>query len=240
MLTFATNDEDNRSIFEGNFAKDKKNGKGSLQWKTGEMFRGDFQNDYLQGFGLLTYAEDDSEPRQYYNGSFITNVKHGNGTLVWKNGQNYVGGFDYNKRHGYGILKTEDGEEYVGLWKKNKKNGFGVLTYSKGDVFGRISYVGNFKDNVRDGNGTLILKRGEYYEGEFRKDTFDGFGIFTQNDNVYKGLWKNGEKTGYGKITYTEKDFDRRLSYEGSFKNDDFSGNGTLIFKSGSNYTGKF
>ena len=219
--------------------EDKKNGEGILHWKTGEVYRGDFQNDYLQGFGLLTYAEDDAESRQYYNGSFMANLRHGNGTLVWKDGQTYNGGFNHNIRQGYGILKTEDGEEYVGSWKKNKKQGFGVLTFSKSDVFGRITYVGNFEDNVRNGNGTLILKNGKNYIGEFKNDTFDGFGVLTQNDHIYKGSWKNGEKAGYGKIIYPGEDFDGRLSYEGSFENDDFSGNGTLIFKSGSNYTGK-
>jgi hypothetical protein len=51
--------------------------------------------------------------------------RHGEGTLVWANGDRYKGSFWNGVREGEGSLHFSDGSEYVGCWKDNKMHGQG-------------------------------------------------------------------------------------------------------------------
>ena len=41
----------NGDSYEGEYMKDKKNGKGSYLWKNGSKYTGNFENDYRHGYG---------------------------------------------------------------------------------------------------------------------------------------------------------------------------------------------
>ncbi len=43
----------------------------------------------------------------------------------------------------------------------------------------------------------LTFENGDIYEGNFKEDRFDGFGIYTcKNGSKYEGEWTNGKKVG--------------------------------------------
>ena len=46
-------------------------------------------------------------------------------------------------------------------------------------------------NNYQHGKGTYIWSNGDRYDGEFKFNKMDGFGIFTyQNGKVIEGFWK--------------------------------------------------
>ena len=73
---------------------------------------------------------------------------HGEGTVIYYNGDNYVGEYKDDKRHGQGTNAWPDGFKYVGGFKDNKKHGLGTFTNPDGR-----KYVGEFKDTK---NGLVI------------------------------------------------------------------------------------
>jgi hypothetical protein len=71
-----------------------------------------------------------------------------------------------------------------------------------------------------------------YYEGEFKKDKYNGEGtLFYQNGDIkYEGEFKNGGYSGKGKLFFESK----QLQYEGEFINGKYHGKGTLYKEDGS------
>ena len=78
-------------------------GKGTLYWKNGEKYVGEFKDGLFGGFGMLTFEKDNEV--DYYQGQWDNDERSGHGTLAWKNGV-----------------------KYEGEWKEEIKNGFGKIT----------------------------------------------------------------------------------------------------------------
>lgn len=57
----------------------------------GERYQGVMKNGRMQGSGRLTYAPDDAAERVSYEGDFVDDLRHGRGTMIWRNGQKYEG-----------------------------------------------------------------------------------------------------------------------------------------------------
>jgi hypothetical protein len=119
-------------------------GKGVLKFKNGEKYEGDFVNDMYEGFGVLTFAEDDPRGRMKYEGELKANYFWGNGTMVWK-----------------------DGSQYEGQWEIDERKGFGIFTYAANNSQERNYYKGNFRESKFWGNGTLFLNNGTSIEALF-------------------------------------------------------------------------
>ena len=68
-------------------------------------------------------------------------AKHGQGTLVNKDGSIYNGEFDRDKRHGYGRFKNLNGDIYEGYWENDEPKGKGFYQTRAG-----VSYIANDED----------------------------------------------------------------------------------------------
>jgi len=96
---------------------------------------------------------------------------------------------------------SEDGlTRYKGEWKNGLPNGKGIKHFYKTD-----SYIdGNFVDGFAEGYGKQTYeqtweKTQPYYEGEFKRNTYNGKGAYYYGDgNYYKGDWKHGKYNGQG------------------------------------------
>lgn len=192
------------------------------------------------GYGTRNYADGE------YKGDFVNGHKDGNGTYVWKNGDEYVGRWRNEKGNGYGTYTWADGNKYIGDFVDGKMTGRGTYYYSDGR-----KYVGDFVNNLFDGNGTFTwpdgsryegqwkndyengygiyyYAQGDKYEGNFVNDDFDGLGIyFWRNGDKYIGHMKNGKKSGTGKF-YTDGS-----QYIGYWKNDSKYGEYIFTEKNG-------
>ena len=58
-----------------------------------------------------------------------------------------------------------------------------------------------YKLNINKMKGKFFLVNQDFYEGEFKNDVKNGFGIYRFKDGKrYEGEWKNNFKNGMGKI----------------------------------------
>ena len=95
----------------------------------------------------------------------------------------------------------EDGKcRYKGEWKNGLPNGKGIKHFYKTD-----SYIdGNFVDGFAEGHCKQTFeqtweKTVPYYEGEFKRNNYNGKGEYHYGDgDYYKGMWKDGKYNGQG------------------------------------------
>jgi len=113
----------------------------------------------------------------------------------------------------------EDGKgRYKGEWKNGLPNGKGIKHAYKDD-----SYIyGNFVDGFLEGYGKQTFeqtweKTQPYYEGEFKRNNYDGKGEYHYGDgDYYKGMWKHNKYHGQGAA------YSKRLdkTWVGEYEND--------------------
>ena len=114
----------------------------------------------------------------------------------------------------------EDGKcRYKGEWRNGLPNGKGIKHFYKTD-----SYIdGNFVDGFAEGHGKQTFeqtweKTVPYYEGEFKRNNYQGKGEYHYGDgDYYKGDWKDGKYHGQG-ASYSKR-LDR--TWVGEYKNDE-------------------
>ena len=97
-------------------------------------------------------------------------------------------------------------------------------------------YIGKLANGKRNGPGKLIFPDDSQYEGNFKDNEFDGYGVYKCKSYIYKGNYINGKKHGKGKL----EDFIKNLVYEGEFSDDKKNGFGIEKYNDGSIYKGDF
>lgn len=142
---------------------------------------------------------------------------------------------------------TYVGEQKDGLWE-----GKGRLVYPNGMTF----YEGDFAKGKLEGQGKYFDDKGfVVYEGGWKNNLMDGSGKWYYGDGTlkYEGEYKAGKREGKGTFIWREEDAEAVSNplaedeaktgdntYTGSFANDKFSGQGTIVWADGSTYTGSF
>lgn len=137
----------NELIYEGEYVKNKKCGKGKLWSTTRKMwvFDGHWNNDMKNGFGEM-WREKAS-----YLGNWVDDKMEGIGKMKWIDGQEYEGEFKGDFRDGKGVMTFVNGDKYTGTFKGGKIDGNGYYEWHTSE-----KYEGNFADNNLDGNGNIV------------------------------------------------------------------------------------
>ena len=103
-----------------------------------------------------------------------------------------------------------------------------------------IEWTGLFKEEVifDDGIRTILFEDGTVYTGTLHNDLPDGMGTAKQTDGTaYDGQWRAGQREGFGTETLAES----KDQYIGEWKNDNWEGEGILLFgATGNRYAGQF
>ena len=115
-----------------------------------------------------------------YTGQIQDGQMHGQGTLVYPNGERYEGQWNFGKRHGFGTYYYADGGRYEGEWVDDKIHGKGKSVYANGNVYegevcgySELTFNSNCRGHIRFLNGLQ---------------------------------WDNGRIDGYGTLTYADGD----------------------------------
>jgi hypothetical protein len=171
FLAYGDDNENDRLSFDGEWKEDNISGNGTLKWKAGDSYIGEFKNGLRHGKGVLTYSEKNDLGVVSYDGEWKEGSISGFGTMIYQ----------------------EQGKKYVGDWVNFFRHGYGVLTF--GEESDQLRYEGEMSGDEMSGNGTMTWKNGWKYVGEFLHDLQHGQGIFTfpENDDCgiesYNGSW---------------------------------------------------
>ena len=214
----------NGAIYDGNWHEGKQHGYGIYYGANGSTYDGEWFNGKSQGYGICHYA-DGTE----YDGEWVSGVREGNGIAKYKNGTSYDGEWFNDKQSGYGTMKYNDGTLYEGEWLANKRHGYGKFKYKDG------VYDGTWKNDIRYGIGIDTKKNGHIITRclENNKTIFGQYHI--DNESTYVGEIDGNTKTGYGIQTLSDN-----TVLKGEWKNNKLNGVGTTIYDSKNKYEGLY
>jgi hypothetical protein len=84
------------------------------------------------------------------------------------------------------------------------------MNYPNGDM-----YEGEWRDEMREGFGVQRYSKGDVFEGEWLMDKMHGKGILLHSDgSVYEGIWEHGQKLeGHGVFKYANGNVAVRSNY---------------------------
>ena len=228
----------------------KFNGYGTLTWRSGAVFMGDFVDGVREGLGIYRTRQGDE-----YVGGWKGGKKSGWGVLTTGNGETYVGEFHEGKLHGAGWLRNAAGDEYLGMFSNHKYHGPGMLTKMNGDKYmgylengyaqglgilflgtKKERYKGYFDRNFRHGKGAYTYKNGSKYFGSWYRGVPEGFGIWLSPKGERAiGEWSAGRKHGNVRYYFQNGDF-----YDGNFVKDVACGMGLYFHANGNVYYGEW
>jgi hypothetical protein len=65
-------------------------------------------------------------------------------------------------------------------------------------------YVGTWKNGKMDGAGRYYFANGDYYDGEFKQDIAEGYGVYfhAESGGLYKGQFSANKRNGRGTYVY--------------------------------------
>ena len=170
-------------IYKGEFHNDEINGYGEYQLKKMTINCGYWVNSSLLGIGLEKWKDS------YYWGCFLNGQKNGIGIYIWNNKSKYEGEWKNDCIHGYGIYYFSDGRKYIGEWKNNYMNGFGIYKWKNNK-----KYFGFFKNGVKNGFGIFYLLNGKYVIGFWKEVKQNGFAKYINEEKIKYGLYNNGKR----------------------------------------------
>lgn len=230
-----------------------KDGKGKITFKSGAEYVGELKDGKFNGKGEVTIFDSNTNVKRIWRCDDWNNGNLGkvierfiiDGQAVYYRLENTI-----TKNHiviqdgmkGFisqgsfvenwkmiGYYYT--GEIYISKTSQVYFKGKGKITFADGDT-----YNGEFKDDLRNGYGVFIGKNGDKYEGYYKDGKQNGKGkeIFADGE-TYEGEYKEGLRNGYG--VYVWKNGNR---YEGFWKDDKINGKGKKTFVNGNTYQGDF
>ena len=97
-------------------------------------------------------------------------------------------------------------------------------------------FIGKYSGGQKNGQGKLLLPNDSQYEGNFKNNEFDGYGVFKSKSYNYYGNYIEGKKKGKGKY----EDLIKGSTYNGEFSDDKKNGYGEEKYSDGSIYKGEF
>ena len=155
-----------------------------------------------------TYYDDGS----YYTGQRdAKGRRHGDGIIVFANGDRYEGNWKKNNIFGHGVFRFPNGDMMEGEWT-GMGTGEGYFKWSDGTrvdghfVSGAATgqcikvwpdgarYEGNFVQGHLSGRGKMKFADGSSYDGNWLNDQYEGEGTFiTADGEVIKGRFHAGQ-----------------------------------------------
>ncbi|CAK94999.1 unnamed protein product (macronuclear) [Paramecium tetraurelia] len=171
---FQLSKQNDESIYFGLMEGSLKHGEGIQLWpKIGNLLKGTWQNDLLEGVCTMFYANGDVFEAYFSQGTTI-------GYGMFKSEKKVVKGIWINNQlQGEGQELRSDGTTYQGQFWAGRKEGRGIQMFAD-----RCKYEGFFQNNKFEGDGIFTWSDGSYYSGQFHKGLIRGFGNYNNNNGL--------------------------------------------------------
>ena len=116
-------------IFKGSFKSDMRHGSGLCQFKSGALYKGEWRDDKPHGPGILYSGKNEIIECRFDKGAVPLKCKV---KLLLADGSYYDGGYENHGRDGQGTCSYPNGELYEGAWEKDKRCGRGKMRFHGG------------------------------------------------------------------------------------------------------------
>eukprot|EP01087_Luapelamoeba_hula_P006534 TRINITY_DN1660_c0_g1_i2.p1 TRINITY_DN1660_c0_g1~~TRINITY_DN1660_c0_g1_i2.p1 ORF type:complete len:888 (-),score=159.27 TRINITY_DN1660_c0_g1_i2:4-2667(-) len=104
--------------YDGEFANDFMEGQGTMEYRDGSRFIGQWKRDRREGVGIWM-ANNPRARIQMYDGEWKDDRREGKGKVLLSNNDSYDGGFKHNLFHGPGVYTRASGEKIEGKWVRD-------------------------------------------------------------------------------------------------------------------------
>ena len=177
--------------YEGQFKRDKMNGRGIYEWYAGEskgdIYNGEFKDDLFDGMGTYKYSDG-----TIYIGEFIKGIKEGKGKIIYSDGSFYEGEYKNGNKCGKGVFQDMEGNVYEGNFYNGNQHSKGKIKFNNGETL-----EGFWLNGMKEGNFIFIDANGNKFNRKYIKDELveekkEGFltsvfnGIFDKITNFIK------------------------------------------------------
>ncbi|XP_076043188.1 alsin-like isoform X2 [Oratosquilla oratoria] len=201
--TFTKHPQYKDATYKGQWFCGKLHGEGTLEWKDGRRYEGQFRQSIFHGPGRKEVPGSDGVT--IYEGTWVSGKLEGRGVIKYGNKDIYSGFLKDGQPHGHGELKkgqfsSQAASVYTGEWSNGSRHGYGVLD----DIAQGEKFLGMWQNNQRQGPGMVVTMNGVYYEGTFSQNKLSGFGLMMFEDGThYEGeLGSGGTFSGKGVLKY--------------------------------------
>lgn len=212
-----------------------------IKFKNGDIYHGNWNIDgQMEGYGIYSIKEKNLitegiwekgniiygriffPNKSIYEGYIKNSLPNGKGTIYFVNKEIYKGDFVDGEMTGKGTYIYADKSYYTGKIKNGIFNGEGSMKWINGTEF-----HGNFLDSTLSGKGKIFNdKMGEKYIGNFDKNYFNGYGVYSYNNgDIYEGNFEHGIKKGKGIFKRNDK-----VEFEVEWDDDLPNGNGIVTY----------
>ncbi|MBS1756895.1 MAG: hypothetical protein JSU03_06415 [Bacteroidetes bacterium] len=199
-------------------------GTGKIIYNNGLIYDGGWQKGHRVGKGSFMSTKD---PSYFFMGEFNNDYPNGQGKLVTKDSPDTFYG-NFSNGHKEGFFKKVSPANMI-TWLKYKNDS--IVNNNLVKIKGGYCLSGN----CNNGKGKMYREDGVLYEGDMKNGIADGTGTFTYSDGSYTGPVHNNIRNGIGKFTWLDGHY-----YQGDFKEDAITGEGTLHISEKNYYTGHF
>ncbi|KNE65892.1 hypothetical protein AMAG_09856 [Allomyces macrogynus ATCC 38327] len=119
------------AVYTGQWHEGVRHGRGTMVWPDlGQEYDGEWHHGLMHGRGIYLWhrvrqpGESPSEQyyhaRNWYEGDFVDNQRHGKGAFQYADGSIYVGDFAGNQKHGNALFRDRYGRIHEGEWHRDQ------------------------------------------------------------------------------------------------------------------------
>ena len=188
------------SIYKGQWKEGRYHGQGKKKKKIDdESYQGAFLNGYYHGFG--TWQNRDEEGREnIYHGDLALDWAHGQGMMIWANGEKYNGSWDKDYFHGQGTHTYENGKKISGHFNEGSLDDPAArLEYKDGSI-----YIGGFVGDILHGRGIHTDVDGSSTVENWTNGYMNGDQIFKNKEGTFYESYKYDVPHGNFKNIYND------------------------------------
>mmetsp|Transcript_233 Transcript_233/g.463 ORF Transcript_233/g.463 Transcript_233/m.463 type:complete len:553 (-) Transcript_233:175-1833(-) len=197
--------------YEGEWSEDQIHGDGVIRKASGGLYQGNFRWSKKQGKGTETWGNKMNisfvcpmgyrhEGRGFctYEGGYMENYFHGEGTFTCIDGRCFNGGWRRGRRHGWGtqvmLPVHERGEP--------RRMHIGGL----GGMYRTQRFTGHWEDGTRQGEGTIEYANGVKVVALFTHGQITGNAKWIFPSGIVRmGVYEDGERVGWAEAEAEEQ-----------------------------------